>query len=158
MTTLVYQIRDDLRALFADSSAMKKIYSEYNDEYADILIKEIYEIYPDIRYPSITIEEIENVEAEEHNEYDRENSEFATDLGYRIAISCEQTDDKSANENVRIIANIIDTYFKGNRYKALRRIGNIPIIANESDTNIKTGYITYNCRVDNVNHTIYRRK
>lgn len=156
MSDLLYQIRDDLIELFSNDDNVKKYYEDYQGEYNGILVKEIYELYPEIRYPCITIEEIENMENETFCEYDR-NSEFATDLGYRIAISSEETEEKTANENIRILANIIKAFMRDEKYKALRRIGSVPILPNETDTNIKTGYLTYNCTRNNITNTLYRR-
>ena len=49
METLVTQLKDDISSYFKS-----------NQDYSDILVKEQYERYPKLKYPGITIEEIEN--------------------------------------------------------------------------------------------------
>ena len=49
METLINQLVDDVQKEFAMSI-----------DYSNLLVKEIYEIYPEISDPAITIEEIEN--------------------------------------------------------------------------------------------------
>ena len=68
---------------------------------------------------AVTIEEIEN----EDNQKFFDETERVSDLGYQFAIYAEQSSTKTAMQNVREIANIIDTYLKGTRYRCLRRMG-----------------------------------
>ena len=142
METLINQLVTDVREAFA-----------INGTYSDIVIKEIYEIYPKISYPAITIEEIEN----EDNQQYFDETERVTNLGYQFTIHAEQTRDKTAIQNVREIANILDTYLKEPRYRCLRRIGSLTIVPMNNDKNVMLGYLRYDCCVEVDTNTIYRR-
>ena len=51
MDTLIDQLITDIQNEFSN-----------NNDYPNVLVKEKYELYPKIRYPAITIEEIQNEE------------------------------------------------------------------------------------------------
>lgn len=142
METLINQLVDDVQMEFKN-----------NIDYSKLLVKEIYEIYPEISYPAITIEEIEN---EDNNRYFDE-TERVSNLGYQFTIHAEQSRDKTAIQNVREIANILDTYLKGPRYRCLRRIGSLVIRPMPSDDNVMLGYLRYDCSLEIDTNTIYRR-
>ena len=142
MVTLINQLVDDIKEEFVSHS-----------EYTDIIVKEKYEKYPEISYPGITIEEIEN----EDNQKFFDETERVSDLGYQFAIYSEQSSTKTAVQNVRTIANIIDTYLKGPKYRCLRRIGSLVIVPLPSDDNVMIGYLRYDCSVEINTNTIYRR-
>lgn len=142
METLINQLVADVREAFA-----------INGTYSDIVIKEIYEIYPKISYPAITIEEIEN----EDNPRYFDETERVTNLGYQFTIHAEQTRDKTAIQNVREIAKVLDTYLKEPRYRCLRRIGSLTIVPMNNDKNVMLGYLRYDCCVEVDTNTIYRR-
>lgn len=142
METLINQLVDDVQKEFAMSI-----------DYSTLLVKEIYEIYPEISYPAITIEEIEN----EDNDRYFDETERVSNLGYQFTIHAEQSFDKTAIQNVREIASILDTYLKGPRYRCLRRIGSLVIRPMPSDNNVMLGYLRYNCSLEIDTNTIYRR-
>lgn len=142
MVTLVNQLRDDLKEYFST-----------HEEYNNILVKEKYEKYPKINYPAITIEEIEN---EDNNQFFDE-TERVSNLGYQFAIYSEQSLTKTAIQNVREIANLLDTYLKGPRYRCLRRLGTMAFAPLPSDENVMIGYLRYECSVQIDTNTIYRR-
>ena len=142
MVTLINQLVDDIREEFA-----------LHNEYLNIIVKEKYEKYPEISYPGITIEEIEN----EDNQRFFDETERVSDLGYQFAIYAEQSSTKTAVQNVREIANIIDTYLKGERYRCLRRMGSLAIGPLPTDENVIIGYLRYDCSVEIDTNTIYRR-
>lgn len=142
METLINQLVTDVKEAFA-----------INGTYSDIVIKEIYEIYPKISYPAITIEEIEN----EDNPQYFDETERVTNLGYQFTIHAEQTRDKTAIQNVREIANVLDAYLKEPRYRCLRRIGSLTIVPMNNDKNVMLGYLRYDCCVEVDTNTIYRR-
>lgn len=142
MVTLVDQLKTDISEYFLSQ-----------DEYKDILVKEQYEKYPKIKYPAITIEEIEN----EDNDMFFDETERVSNLGYQFAIYSEQSLDKTAVQNVRRIANILDEYLKGPRYRCLRRMGSLAIVPMQSDDNVIIGYLRYECSVELNTNTIYRR-
>lgn len=142
METLVYQLIDDLKLVFQN-----------NAEFTNILIKEKYERYPKITYPAITIEEIEN----EDNSQFFDETERVSNLGYQFAIYAEQSINKTAVQNVRTIANIIDTYLKEPRYRCLRRLGSLAMAPHPVDNNVIIGYLRYECSLELNTNTIYRR-
>lgn len=142
MITLVDQLKDDIKNYFSAQ-----------DEYSDILVKEQYEKYPKIKYPAIVIEEIEN----EDNETFFDETERVSNLGYQFAIYSEQSLDKTAVQNVRRIAELLDEYLKGTRYRCLRRMGSLAIVPMASDDNVIIGYLRYECSVEINTNTIYRR-
>lgn len=142
MVTLVDQLKTDISEYFLSQ-----------DEYKDILVKEQYEKYPKIKYPAITIEEIEN----EDNDMFFDETERVSNLGYQFAIYSEQSLDKTAIQNVRRIANLLDEYLKGPKYRCLRRMGSLAIVPMQSDDNVIIGYLRYECSVEINTNTIYRR-
>lgn len=142
MDTLIDQLITDIQNEFSN-----------NNDYPNVLVKEKYELYPKIRYPAITIEEIQN----EDNPQYFDETERVSNLGYQFTIHAEQSRDKTAIQNVRQIAKILDTYLKGPRYRCLRRIGSLVISPMPSDDNVMLGYLRYDCCLELNTNTIYRR-
>lgn len=142
METLITQLKDDISSYFKS-----------NQDYSDILVKEQYERYPKLKYPGITIEEIEN--EDDYRYFDE--TERVSSLGYQFNIYSEQSIDKTAVQNVREIAKQLDTYLKGDRYRCLRRIGSLVIAPLPSDDNVMVGYLRYDCSLEIGTNTIYRR-
>ena len=142
METLITQLVDDVQDEFKS-----------NVEYSNTMVKEIYERYQKIKYPAITIEEIENEDVERYFD----ETERVSNLGYQFAIYAEQTKTKTAVQNVRAMFNVLDTYLKGPRYRCLRRLGTISIVPMANDDNVMVGYIRYECALELNTNTIYRR-
>lgn len=140
--TLINQLKDDTKDLFVNSL-----------DYPTMLVKEAYEVYPKITYPAVTIEEIQN---EDNSRY-YDETERVSDMGYQFAIYSEQTLDKTAVQNVRAIAKIIDNYLKGPKYRCLRRLGSLAITPHPKDNNVIIGYLRYECSLELDTNTIYRR-
>lgn len=140
--TLLYQVVNDIRELFLN-----------NLEYPNLLVKEKYEIYPKITYPGITIEEIQN---EDNNRFFDE-TERVSNMGYQFAIYAEQSEYKTAVQNVRAIAKIVDDYMKGPRYRCFRRLGSLAMVPQPGDNNVIIGYLRYECSLELDTNTIYRR-
>ena len=140
--TLIYQLVNDIKALFSN-----------NGEYYNILVKEKYEKYPKITYPGITIEEIQN----EDNRRFFDETERVSNMSYQFAIYAEQSADKTAVQNVRRIAKIVDDYMKGPRYRCFRRLGSLAMVPHKTDDNVIIGYLRYDCSLELDTNTIYRR-
>lgn len=140
--------------MFKNDKVLKELDNTYEGEYNNMLVKKIYETYPKISYPMITIQEIAN---EDINKYWDGVSENVSYLAYQIGINATQDEKLSANENVERIAKIIDTFMKGDTYKCMRRIGSLAITPLASDNNVITGYLRYECYLDLKTNTIYRR-
>lgn len=139
---LIYQLVNDIKTLFSTSI-----------EYPNMLVKEKYERYPKIAYPAITIEEMQN----EDNKRFFDETERVSDMGYQFAIYSEQSSTKTAVQNVRAIAKIIDDYMKGPRYRCFRRLGSLAMTPHPNDNNIIIGYLRYECSLELDTNTIYRR-
>lgn len=142
MITLIDQLKEDIQEEFLNT-----------EDYSTIMVKEVYDIYPEIQYPAITIEEIEN----EDNARYFDETERVSNLAYQFTIHAEQSETMSAIQNVRAIAEHLDTYLKGTKYRCLRRIGSLTIVPMPSDENVMLGYMRYDCCVEIDTNTIYRR-
>lgn len=142
METLITQLVEDVQTEFNN-----------NVEYSNTIVKEIYERYPKISYPGITIEEIENEDVKEYFD----ETERVSNLTYQFAIYSEQTTNKTAIQNVRTMFGILDNYLKGPKYRCLRRLGTISIVPSAEDDNVMVGYIRYECCLELNTNTIYRR-
>ena len=132
---------------------VKELYEVYDDEYKDILVKEEYEIYPKISYPSITIKELTNDDVSRYFD-EQENVSYIVN---QIEIRSKQNETNTALQNVDIIGNIIDKYFKTPKYRCLRRIGGFTKTPMKTDNNVIIGYLRYECNLDIKNNIIYRR-
>lgn len=119
-----------------------------------MIVKEKFETYPEIHYPMITIDEISN---EDLQRYFNDKGENVSYLAYQFDINAEQDEIRTAVENVNNIANLLDKYLKGDRYRCLRRIGSLVKSPMGTDDNVMTGYLRYECNLDINNNTIYRR-
>lgn len=142
MITLIDQLKEDIQEEFLNT-----------EDYPTIMVKEVYDIYPEIQYPGITIEEIEN----EDNARYFDETERVSNLAYQFTIHAEQSETMSAIQNVRAIAEHLDRYLKGTKYRCLRRIGSLTIVPMPSDENVMLGYMRYDCCVEIDTNTIYRR-
>jgi len=140
------QLKTDIKALFENNQ-------EY-PEYQDVIVKDKYEKYPEITYPIITIDELNN---ENVDKFFNDSGEQVSYLSYQIRIDCEQTEEHTAWENVDIMGNIIDEYMGGERYYCLRRIGNFAKYPMQNDDNVMVGYLRYECNLELNTNTIYRR-
>ena len=140
--TLTPQLVEDLKVLF----------SSY-DEYADIVVKPSYEAFPVITYPIIIVGELENNDVQRY--YD--GKEHVVNVGYQLTIQAEQSETRTAVENVQNIINIIKEYMRGEKYHALRRTSPTPTTKSQTDDNIRIGYMRYTGCIDIDNHIIYRR-
>ena len=146
MISLREQLKNDLQELFANN--------ENYPEYQNIIVKDKYEKYPEITYPIVTIDELNN---EAVDRYFNDSGEQISYVGYQIRIDSEQTETHTAWENVDIIGNIIDTFMSGERYYCLRRIGNFAKYPMQNDDNVIVGYLRYEGNVEIDTNTIYRR-
>lgn len=138
--SLTTQLIDDIKELLSD-------------EYPNIVVKASYEDFPKVGYPMVLIYEIENSAVSQF--YDLQ--EHIVNVSYQFIILCEDTPLRSATDNVRNIITRIRDYMRGERYHALKRLGNTPITTKHDDENVRIGYVRYVGRIDIDTHTIYRR-
>lgn len=143
MVTLINQLKTDI-----------KTYFDENTEYENMIVKEKFDILPKTKYPCIYIEEIDNSD----NDRFHDETEEVSSLAYIFTINADQSETLTANQNVRNIANLLDSYLKGDRYRCLTRITGPIIKPLPIDDTVMTGYMTYNCDVEIKTNTIYRRK
>ena len=167
MEGLIEQLVPDIQELFKNTL-----------DYSDTVVKEIYDIYPDIHYPLVKKQEkdketniligqentinanIASIQKEIENSDNArffDETERVTNLTYQFTINAEQSATKTAIQNVREMANIIDKYLKGPRYRCLRRIGALMIVPTSGDDNVMQGRLRYNCHLERDTNTIYRR-
>lgn len=140
--TLLDQLKNDLQDLF-----------DNDIEYNGLVVKIAYEGDDDISYPYIVIEELANTDVQRF--YD--GAEHVIDVGYQFTIFAEQTAEKDAITNVRVIMNKIKEYMRGERYHSLHRVGSSPDAALPGDSNIRIGYMRYDGRINIDENIIYRR-
>ena len=138
--TLQFQLRDDL-------------YELLSTDYPNIVVKATYDDFPKVGYPMVLIYEIENSAVTQF--YDLQ--EHIINVSYQIIVLAEDTPERSAINNVRHIITKIRDYMRGEKYHALKRLGNTPITTKHDDENVRIGYMRYVGRIDIDTHTIYRR-
>ena len=164
-------MKADITALFENVELINQLYREaldkmlfqdidtitdVNDDIENVLntiVKEAYEMIPEITYPLVTITEIDNSVAHKY----WNGTEFASALAYQITINCAQSIAHTANQNVKILQYIIDKYLQGERYYCFRRIAYSSPIPSVDDPNIRTGVLRYDCNLVPEENTIYRR-
>lgn len=146
MRSLREQLKVDLQNLFTNN--------EDYPEYQNTIVKQKYEKYPEITYPIVTIDELNN---EAVDRYFNDSGEQVSYLGYQIRIDCEQDENHTAWENVDIMGNIIDEFMSGERYYCLRRIGSFAKYPMQNDDNVIVGYLRYEGNLEKNTNIIYRR-
>lgn len=147
-------MKNDFIQLFSDTELLKELCPDYAGEFDSIVIKEKYEMLPKISYPLITLDEITNEDVSRYFDDYGENISYIVN---QIEITSEQDDTRTARENVRRIADIIDSYLKGEKYRCFRRTGGLTIAPLKTDNNIQVGYLRYEYNLDIKHNTIYRR-
>lgn len=141
--SLLDQLKTDLQALFSA-----------DERYSDLVVKISYESDDEITYPRVILREMENYDNDRY--YD--GNEHIVNVAYQIDVMAEQTEELTAEKNVRTIIEIIKNYMRGERYQALQRIGGNPILPLDDDGNIKIGFMRYQGCIDIDNNIIYRRR
>lgn len=142
MVTLINQLEEDIQQLF----------SQRNDEFKDIVVKQKYKELPKGKYPKVIVEEIQNSEVETRS---TTQGERTTALGYQITAYSRDMQEYDAIDSVRTILNIIDEYLQIPNYN-MQRIGSPAIMPYISDSTIMTGAIRYNCVYDKDTNLIYK--
>ena len=146
METLIEQLKTDIKTYFTEDEESKA--------YTDIIVKEKFDILPKTKYPCIYIEEVLNIDNERYHD----ETERISTLSYIFTINATQSETLTASQNVRNIASLLDSYFKGDKYRCLCRIGGLVLKPLPVDDTVMTGYMTYTCDVNIDTNTIYRRK
>ncbi len=145
--TLLFQLVDDLQDMF-DST----------EEYSDVTVRKSMDGDYEVTYPLVIVQELSNMD--DSRFFD--GHEHIINVGYQIEVLADQSETKDAETNVLCICNLIKEYMRGERYRALQRIGSSPIMpqyssALEKDGDIKIGFMRYSGRIDIDTNTIYRR-
>lgn len=138
---------------------MAKEFSEpfvYNEktikEYVGITIKEAYEQNPKINYPMITIQEIDNSEAER---YSSNLGEEFSNIGYQINIYTRDISSMQKNEIMRKLADKVNMAL-GTRLGMIRG-GNPATMLVPSDTTILQYSVRYIGVLDILRDIIYKK-
>jgi hypothetical protein len=120
-------------------------------DFIGITIKEAYEKNPKIKYPMITIEEIDNSEAEQ---YSSNLGEEFSNLSYQINIYSRDISSMQANEAVRVLGEEVNKVL-GENLKMVR-LGSPAIMPLPSDNTILQYSIRYSCVFDIKRNIIYK--
>lgn len=141
--TLLYQLKEDLQDAFEDST-----------EYLDVSVKTSYDDFSNISYPCVIIYELDNT----YNDRYYDKREHVKNLSYQFTIMSEGVFDDDAVKRVMLIRQFIENYLNNEKYTCLRQISVTGVERHPNDTNIKIGYMRYDCCIDIDTNTIYRRK
>ena len=95
MVSLITELKTDIKTYFVE-----------NTTYTDIIVKEKFDVLPKTKYPCIYIEEINNTDNERYHD----ETEEVSVLSYIFTINAEQSETLTATQNVRNIADLLDTY------------------------------------------------
>lgn len=139
--TLINQLEEKLQELF----------SNREDSYKNMLVKEAYKKLPKTRYPMITIEEIDNSEVESRSTAEGEQT---TLLSYQIVDYTRDTEEHEYVEAAKFIANIINDYIMSN-YKMIR-LGAPVVQPYIQDSTVMTCTQRYSCVYDKETNLIYK--
>ena len=120
-------------------------------DFIGITIKEAYEKNPKIKYPMITIEEIDNSEAEQ---YSSNLGEEFSNLTYQINIYSRDISSMQSNEAVRVLGKEVNKVL-GDKLKMVR-MGSPAIMPLPSDNTILQYSIRYSCVFDIKRNIIYK--
>ena len=116
-----------------------------------MLVKEIYEENPSIRYPMITIEEIDNSENIEFTDNIGEN---ISNSGYQINCYSKNIKTMQATEAARTIGFKVNDVFM-NQYK-MARIGQPVLLPMNTDKNVMVYTLRYECAFSLNENRIYK--
>lgn len=100
---------------------------------------------------------ISDIKNEDLVRYDDDSGENISYMGNQFEINAIQDTERTAIQNARRIADILDKYLKGQKYCCLRRIGDPAIAPLKSDNNVMVCYLRYEYNLDIKNNIIYRR-
>ena len=116
-----------------------------------ILVKEVYEENPPIRYPMITIEEIRNSEYERFTD---NLGEHYSHLGYQIDCHTRNLSQLKATEAARLMGNIVNELFMKD-YK-MARVGEPILRPLPNDKTILVYSLRYECVLGLDENRIYK--
>ena len=122
-----------------------------SEDFKNMLVKEIYEENPPIRYPMITIEEIDN---SENTEFTDNIGEHISNLGYQINCYSKNTKKMQAPEAARTIGFKVNDIFM-NQYK-MARIGQPVLLPMNTDKNVMVYTLRYECAFSLDENRIYK--
>lgn len=141
------------------------MYQELDEDYIEIkdfmevTVKGAYDNIPAIKYPLITILEIQNTE---NTRFTDNNGEHISNLTYQIECYSRDTERLQATESAMLMGRTVNALLTGPRYK-MTRIGNPTIMGNAStspftnDRDIIRYVQRYSCSVNLDTHIIYKQ-
>lgn len=120
-------------------------------DFIGMTIKEVYEKNPKIKYPMITIQEIDN---SEDTRYSSNLGEEFSALTYQINIYSRDISQLQANEVVRLLGSEVNKVL-GEKMKMVRE-GNPATVTLPSDNTILQYSQRYSCVFDIIRNIIYK--
>ncbi len=124
---------------------------EGNEDYLNITVKDVYDTLTPIKYPMITIEEIENTENEGYTD---NNGEHISDLSYQIECFSRDTKTLQAPKSAELIGFKVNSILGGEKYK-MRRVGVDSSRPLNEDRNTFRYILRYSCSFDLDKDVIY---
>lgn len=122
------------------------------EEYKDTVIKGIYDENPPVKYPMVTIFEIDNSENER---FSTATGEKVSNLGYQIDCYSRQTSHLQATDSAMLMGRIVNRLLGGPNYK-MTRIGTPVFMPLVQDKTVIKYSLRYNCVVELDTNTIYK--
>lgn len=119
----------------------------------DTTVKGAYDKIPEIKYPLVTILEIDNSENDRFTDL---RGEHISNLGYQIDCYSRDTLELEATESAMLMGNEINKLLTGDRYR-LSRVGTPSIARVPDDDDVIRYILRYDCSVDLDTNTIYSR-
>lgn len=130
---------------------LQETFSQREDSYKDVIVKEAYKELPKGKYPKVIVEEINNSEV-----YSRSTAygERTTNLSYQITAYARDTEENNYVDAARFIMDIINEYITGNI--AMRRLGDMAVKPYITDKTIMTCTQRYSCVYDKDTELVYK--
>jgi hypothetical protein len=130
---------------------LQETFSQREDSYKDVIVKEAYKELPKGKYPKVIVEEINNSEV-----YSRSTAygERTTNLSYQITAYARDTEENNYVDAARFMMDIINEYITGNI--AMRRLGDMAVKPYITDKTIMTCTQRYSCVYDKDTELVYK--
>ena len=123
------------------------------EDFIGTTVKGAYDSFPEIKYPLVTILEIQNTE---NDRFTDNNGEHVSNLSYQIEAYSRDTLELQATDSAMLMSRKINELLTGPTYK-LRRVGNPSIAPLVDDKNVIRSITRYACSLDLDNNIIYSK-
>lgn len=122
-------------------------------DFLNVTVKEAHDMLPEIKFPLVTIKEIQNTE---NSRFTDNNGEHVSDLSYQIECCSRNTTELEAATSAMIMGNVVNKLLTGPNYK-LTRIGTPETLPIVNDKDVIRYILRYSCSIDLDKNTIYKR-